>query len=127
LGAKLPHVFGAAHALLGSVGMGGLTAVVVVETRSRVNMGVVVVTMVEMVVPVTVTGWVTVSVRIVVLHGGCVSMHEHAVLAIEAAAEASSESSKEAGSPVALDDVLLVGLDGVVVGGLEVVLAAFRF
>jgi len=108
---KLPHVFGAEHGLPGVVGVGELTAVVVVETRFRVEVGVVVVTMVEMVLPVTVIGWVTVAVEVPVLHGGCVSMHEQAVLTIEAAAEASWERSDEAGDPAVVVDVLLVDFD----------------
>jgi hypothetical protein len=120
-------VFGFEHELPGVVGVGELTEVVMVETRFRVEVGVVVVKMVEVVLPVTVTGWVTVAVKLVVLHGGCVSIHEQAVLAIEAAAEASWERSDEAGDLADVVDLLLVDFDEVVVERLEVVTAAPRF
>jgi hypothetical protein len=68
-----------------------------------------------------------VAVKLVVTHGGCVSIHEQAVLAIETAAEASWESSKEAGDPADVVDLLLVDFDEVVVERFEVVTAAARF
>jgi hypothetical protein len=123
----LPHIFGAEHALLGVVGVGALTAVVVVEMRLRVDVGVVVVKMVEMVLPVTVTGWVTAAVKLIVLHGGCVSMHEQAVLATEAAAEASWERSDKAGDPADVVDLLLVDFGEAVVERCEIVITAPRF
>lgn len=61
--------------------------------------------------------------KLAVLHGGCVSMQEQAVLAIDAAAEARLESKTEAGVAVAFVDVLLgavVGLFVVVDDGFAV-------
>jgi hypothetical protein len=95
----LPHIFGAEHALLGVVGVGALTAVVVVEMRLRVDVGVVVVKMVEMVLPVTVTGWVTAAVKL----------------------------SDKAGDPADVVDLLLVDFGEAVVERCEIVITAPRF